>query len=116
LKPPNFSCRKCRHFTDREGLFSLAWGFSKCREKCRGKGREKAHNQKIGIFRKGRIKKIIKIGKIESSLVSLKNVNDDSGLLEESSGGVEESSGLLVKTQATQSTDGRGWELPRGTS
>ena len=99
-------------FSDREGLFSLAWGFSKCREKCRGKGREKAHNQKIGIFRKGRIKKLIKIGKIESSLVSLKNVNDDSGLLEESSGDVEESSGLLVKTQATQSTDGRGWELP----
>ena len=42
----------------------------------------KTHNQKIGIFRKGRIKKLIKIGKIESSLVSLKNVNDDSGLLE----------------------------------
>ena len=44
--------------------------------------------------------------------MSLKNVNDESGVLEENSGGVEESSGLLVKTQATQSTDGRGWELP----
>jgi len=62
--------------------FSLSPGVLANVGKCRGKGREKAHNQKIGIFRKGRIKKLIKIGKIESSLVSLKNVNDDSGLLE----------------------------------